>query len=589
MKRSFMERVQQWCSHRRIVLIAVLVGMGLTLPSLGFGLLMDDYLHYTVLKGVSQGAELFESRWHIFNFVDTDSTHSQKLIDYGILPWWTSETLKLKFWRPVTVATHVLDYELWPDAPMLMHAQSILWYGLCIAMIGLLYRRLMGATWIAGLAVLMYAMDDAHSIPAGWLANRNTLVAGAFGFAVIWAHDKWRKDGLNAYAVVAWVMLLVGLLAKEATLSVCAYLFAYALFLDKGRFVTRFMTLVPYGLVVVGWRIVYSGLGYGAIGSDTYVDPVHNPIIFAKAVFMRMPPMLFDQMLVSTSEPFMFLPPHLQWVHWGIGVVGCVVVGWVLWRKIGQDPMAQFFAVGMVLALIPSCATFPSSRLLFFSGLGGLGLIALYLGRVMEEREGGKKVRAIWGKVFFLLHGLLAPFAYVGRMLLFAGLGLLMQNTIATAPLDIEGLEEKTVIGLNAPNIFYTSYIPLMRDAVGKSVPKDVRSFAPLNPLPVPIHLEREDEDTMVARPDGGYPWYLARSMDDPFAVGDVVTLPGLDIEVREVNKQGRPMVAAFHFAYSLDDDRYVWLHFEANVFYRWDMIGVGDKVRVHAGGIEVE
>ena len=181
-------------SQPRIILISAIIGMALTLPALGFGLLLDDYLHETILTGHSKGAELFESRWHLFHFADIKNGQTQTLMEYGILPWWSYEGLKLKFWRPVTVATHILDHALWPTQHWLMHAHSIGWYGLCIVLVGLVYRRLLGASWLAGLAVLLYAIDDAHSIPAGWLANRNTLVAGALGFAVLWVHDRWRKD-----------------------------------------------------------------------------------------------------------------------------------------------------------------------------------------------------------------------------------------------------------------------------------------------------------------------------------------------------------------------------------------------------------
>ena len=79
------------------------------------------------------------------------------------------------------MATHWLDYQLWPDAPWMMHAQSLVWLAGTVLIAGLLYRRIEAVPWVAGLAVLLYAVDDARAAPASWIANRNALVASVFG------------------------------------------------------------------------------------------------------------------------------------------------------------------------------------------------------------------------------------------------------------------------------------------------------------------------------------------------------------------------------------------------------------------------
>jgi len=49
--------------------------------------------------------------------------------------------------------------------PAVMHAHSLMWFGLLVVAVTLLYRRLMGLTLAAGLAALLYAVDDAHGMP----------------------------------------------------------------------------------------------------------------------------------------------------------------------------------------------------------------------------------------------------------------------------------------------------------------------------------------------------------------------------------------------------------------------------------------
>ena len=57
--------------------------------------------------------------------------------------------------------THWVDYLLWPNSPAMMHVQSVLWYALLAGAVALLYQRLMGLTVAAGVAALLYCVDDA--------------------------------------------------------------------------------------------------------------------------------------------------------------------------------------------------------------------------------------------------------------------------------------------------------------------------------------------------------------------------------------------------------------------------------------------
>src|SRR4051794_17764132 len=131
----------------------------------------------------------------MFRFVRGDPARTGRLIDLGIFPWWTDPGLKAEFLQALTVLTHRLDYALWPDSPALMHAHSLLWLGAAVAAASAFYRRMLGATWAAGIAALLFAADDARGATVGWLANRNVLVAATFGVLALIAHDRRRRDG----------------------------------------------------------------------------------------------------------------------------------------------------------------------------------------------------------------------------------------------------------------------------------------------------------------------------------------------------------------------------------------------------------
>ena len=229
MAHSWLQRARNWLSSDRVPVAVALIAALLTLPALFTGWQLDDVSHRIVfLRLPDSPATPAEA----FSFIKGDREANLEFMDLGVLPWWTVEELKLSFWRPITIVTHWVDYRLWPNSAGLMHLQSLIWFGGLVAIAAVLYRRVLGPTWIAGLAALLYALDDAHGYPAGWLANRNALIATTFGYLALVAHDRWRRDGWRPGGVVAPGFLALALLSAKFGAGVVAYLLAHALFLE---------------------------------------------------------------------------------------------------------------------------------------------------------------------------------------------------------------------------------------------------------------------------------------------------------------------------------------------------------------------
>ncbi len=114
-----------------------------------------------------------------------------------------------------------------------MHIQSILWFALACAAAGALYRRFMTPAWVAGLAALLYALDDARGIGVGWLSGRNALLTILCGFFVLLCHDRWRRDGWRVGPFLSVRALAMGLLSGEAALW--AYTSSLTLFWSMKR------------------------------------------------------------------------------------------------------------------------------------------------------------------------------------------------------------------------------------------------------------------------------------------------------------------------------------------------------------------
>ena len=66
----------------------------------------------------------------------------------------------------------LVDYQLWPGHPEYMHLHSLLWLSAVVAAVTALYPdACSGRPGVAGLAALLYAVDEAHAWPATYLGE----------------------------------------------------------------------------------------------------------------------------------------------------------------------------------------------------------------------------------------------------------------------------------------------------------------------------------------------------------------------------------------------------------------------------------
>ena len=317
----------KWLSHSYLPFLLAAISMILAIPSLWTGLILDDYFHKAMIQGGTLFGEIYKPTLNIFRFLDGNPAQAISLMDKGLIPWWTLGNVKSSFWRPITALTHWLDYRLWPKFPIIMHFHSLLWLGAVVIIVTLFYRRfIIAAPWVAGLAALLYAIDDAHAVPIAWLANRNALIALFFGVAALLFHDQWRRKHGSFAGAPAFLCFGMALLSKESAIAFCAYLFAYAVFIEQSSWWKRASSLAPYGFVVVVWRIFYRAAGYGAWGSKFYTDPLQAPFHFLKKIFIQMPILLHGQWFFPPSEIFVLASAKGKSIFWLCSVVFFVVL-----------------------------------------------------------------------------------------------------------------------------------------------------------------------------------------------------------------------------------------------------------------------
>jgi hypothetical protein len=575
---------------RRLPAAAAALSVLLALPALQVGWVLDDYYHRTVLLQRSRLRDLLGPPSDMFRFFRGDPERTGRLIDLGLFPWWTDPVLKGEFLQALTVLTHRLDYALWPDSPALMHAHSLLWLGAAVAVTACFYRRILGLTWVAGVAALLFAVDDARGATVGFLANRNALVAVTFGVSALIAHDRARRDASRPAAVLGPLLLLAALFSKEEGIGTCAYLAAYALSIDpRGRW-RGSLALWPYAVAVVAWGALRAYWGYGVRDMGLYIDPLTDGGRFLTAATSRLPILLLGQWSPIPADLGSVLRPPFSTALWWFAVGFLGVLFLAMAPLLRRDPRARFWAAGMLLAAIPVSATIPGDRLLTFVGVGAAGLLAQFWGSVCTTAGMPSDLRwrvPVKAVAWFLVavHAVIAPIALPLRASNPVGPRWVEKRLYVDTELG-PALWDRTVVIVNAPSPVPATYLILRRELDGQSVPRHTRVLAPALPS---VTIRRLDERTLAIKPQGGYlRWFLDqvfRSERRPLALGEEVRLTGMTVTISSLTADGRPAEAMFRFDVPLESPALLWLCFRGSGFEPFRPPPVGQAVEIRFDG----
>jgi hypothetical protein len=530
---------------RRIGWVAAGLAVLLTLPSLSIGLVQDDLTLYGLAVGWPPDSPVgTRAPWDLFRFY-ADPEVLVRMRDRGLAPWWASSELRLAFFRPLSSLWHWLDFRWFGALGWPHHAMSVAVYGAAALAVAAVHRRLEPDPRVAGLAAVLWAIDDAHGMTVGWIANRNAVLAWALGASALALHDRWRRDGWRPGAVAAPLVAALALGAGEAALGAWAWFLSYALFVDRGAPEARLGSVLPYGLVLVLWRAIYVAGGYGTTGSTFYVDPGSDPIGFLGVL-----PLRAATLLAAELGP---VPADLSLVLSGTGAhavyAACVLaslaaVGWVLVPLL-RDDRARFWAFGMVLSCVPVAATWPSERLLGFAGIGGAALIA----RVLAS-PASRWVRGPLLGVHVGLAALLLPARSVA-----IGVPGAQQRALGASIPDVAG---KELVVVAAPDWLLPTFGVLHHALDGGAPGTGLRHLVSTSE---PFAAERPDAHTLILSSEAGFGRDPLAGLvrDVPLVAGDTVRVDGWRIEVLATDGDGRPTRVSFASDRPLDDDRRVW------------------------------
>lgn len=561
------ETVRRALESRWICAIAAALALALTLPSLGNGTSIDDHLYRARIVADNWSATRSASELFVF----TNPDHPDEVITAkanGELSWWAAPGLRWGFLRPIPALLHHAEWSVFGHGGAgWMHLHSVLWMAALAAAVAALYRRLFGPTWIAGLAALLYAVDDGHGFAVGWLSNRCAVMGSCFAVLALIAHDRARRDRWGPGRVLGPLGFAVALACSEQMVALCGFVLAYELVLDDSSLRRRLGAFAPYAVIALGWFAMRAALGYGSSGTGSYTDPFTDPIAFAGNVLERGPILAHSLLgpLPADLWEVLFVRRDLAWLMILLGVAFVAIFAVVFARLVRGDRVARFWALGGGLALIVVCGAHPNDRHLLLVSVAGSALIARFLAAWIRRSHPAQRMllprgATIAAVVLIAIHAVFAPVVLPVRARIPGSVSRGVERIDTLVPSD-QALAAQDLVLVAVPFKYLCNFASVVRRSNGGVSPRRWRC---LGVTPDEVVVTRPDDATLVLRPAHGYLRFFedtnVRARSVPFAAGDRIELPDFTIVVREITPDARPAEIELRFAVPLEHPSLRWL-----------------------------
>lgn len=551
----------------------------LSSPALFLGYYLDDYIARYIYDPDLPGAQkLFQIVSGGYGIANGNPADTLWQIEAGWAPWWIKDDLLIRLFRPLGVFTHKIDAALWPDTAALAHAHNLAWMAVLVLAATRMYRASMGPL-VGGRAALLLAIDHTHGFTVGYIGNRHALIGATFGVLCLGEHIRFREHGERRGAILAPLFLAIGLLASEATVAIVGYVLAYAALADRGPWMRRALTVLPYLAVAGLWRAFYTAGGYGAVGSGVYLDPVREPGKFLLALLERGPVLLLGQFAAPPAEFQVVAGPDLA------RLVVAVAIGFVLLLAVALTPLmrrdrtARFWAVGGLLAIVPAATAYPHNRLLLFASFGAMAVVA-QLWQLHAVELHGKQLGRLTvlsgavGAVLLFMRLYVSPLA-LPVTTWSAGISAPLHQGIHDVGDEVAG---RDAVFVTAPDFFAVKLVQLSRRVEGSPLPRRWRTLS-CGPEAVTVH--RTDARTLTLDIEGGiltqHLLELHRDRRLPTPPGTQVKLQGMTVEVQGVTADGRANRVAFSFDEVLEADSFRFYYWANGGFEPFEPPPVGE------------
>jgi protein O-mannosyl-transferase len=120
----------------------------------------------------------------------TANVQVQKGLTWESLKWAWFNPVNCN-WHPITVLSHMVDYQLFGLKPWGHHLTSVLLHALNAGLVFGLLQRMTGAAWRSLLVAALFALHPLRVESVAWVSERKDVLSGFFGLLALLAYARY--------------------------------------------------------------------------------------------------------------------------------------------------------------------------------------------------------------------------------------------------------------------------------------------------------------------------------------------------------------------------------------------------------------
>lgn len=384
-----------WKKNWRPAALIGLLPIILYLTTLSFGYVLDDKIVLTENQFVLKGTE------GVSEIMSTESFT-------GFLGEQQNLVVGARY-RPLSIATFAIEFELWGLSPGASHFINVLLY----ALVGLILYRVLfllvppgkNTPWYLNLpfvATLLFVLHPVHTEVVANIKGRDEILALLFSLATLYFSFRYLIRKTTAALLLSGACFFLGILAKENTLTFLGVVPLAILLFTKVPRKRLLQVVAPLGVVTVIYLFIRVGvIGYLLDSGNEVTALMNNP--FAEASggekFATIGYTLLRYLGLSffphplTHDYYPYHIPLMSWGDWQVWLavvlhIGLLGLAFWQWTRMRVLSFGILFYLGtlFITSNIPfTVGTFMNERFLFMPSVAICIVLAWLLLRKLPQ------------------------------------------------------------------------------------------------------------------------------------------------------------------------------------------------------------
>ena len=133
--------------------------------------------------------------------------------------YWAFSSFDLANWHPITMMSHILDYQLFGINASGHHLMNVLFHIGNTLLLFLALRTMTGARWRSAAVAFLFALHPLHVESVAWVSERKDVLSTFFILLSLIAYISYAKKQVIAWYLLALILFILGLLSKPMVVT----------------------------------------------------------------------------------------------------------------------------------------------------------------------------------------------------------------------------------------------------------------------------------------------------------------------------------------------------------------------------------